>query len=362
MSRGRRFVIGFAAATAMWVLGGASASAAGPYYASPTGAGDCSSGNPCSVNTAVALAVAGETVLLAPGTYELTSQLDLYGSLMPQVNGTRPELHSSAGYSLIPRSATSLVRDLRVNVSGLGSAEVALNFQAAGTALRVEAFASGPASPSAAVFRDGGTIADSVLWASGPAGATAVNPAGTGGTLRNVTAVATGMNSEGLFTSASYMSAPGTMTVTIQNSVVRGDLRSFDFMGDATHTINVNVDHGNYSTSNLVGPFATLNDPGGPQTTPGMFANPAMGNFHELTGSATIDAGAAVAGLSATDLDGESRTQGGAPDIGADEFVPPPAGGGPSGTTPSPTLIAKKKCKKHKKRAAAAKRCKKKHR
>ena len=55
------------------------------------------------------------------------------------------------------------------------------------------------------------------------------------------------------------------------------------------------------------------------------------GDFHLQTGSPCIDAGTATApGLPATDCDGQPRTSGSAPDIGADEFQLPtaPADGG----------------------------------
>ena len=52
---------------------------------------------------------------------------------------------------------------------------------------------------------------------------------------------------------------------------------------------------------------------------PPAFANAAAGDFHQVTGSNTINAGV-VDSLGTLDIDGETRTQG-APDIGADEFV-----------------------------------------
>ena len=52
-----------------------------------------------------------------------------------------------------------------------------------------------------------------------------------------------------------------------------------------------------------------------------MFVDPANGDYREAAGSPTIDAG--VTDRSAPlDLDGNARTLGAAPDIGAFEFVP----------------------------------------
>ena len=60
-------------------------------------------------------------------------------------------------------------------------------------------------------------------------------------------------------------------------------------------------------------------DNGGNQDAEPLFAAPAALDFHELAGSPTIDAGGRTSSLGATDLDGEPRVQGAAPDIGADE-------------------------------------------
>ena len=56
------------------------------------------------------------------------------------------------------------------------------------------------------------------------------------------------------------------------------------------------------------------------------------GNLHLQAGSPCIDAGTAIApGIPATDCDGQPRTSGVAPDIGADEVQPPGAGEGGGG-------------------------------
>ena len=50
----------------------------------------------------------------------------------------------------------------------------------------------------------------------------------------------------------------------------------------------------------------------------------AAGNLHQLPGSPTIDRGAVDGASDALDVDGQPRTMGGAPDIGADELGSPP--------------------------------------
>src|SRR5204863_7623083 len=60
--------------------------------------------------------------------------------------------------------------------------------------------------------------------------------------------------------------------------------------------------------------------------------------FHERSDSPTIDAGVAEAAIGDADFDGDLRTLGSAPDIGADEFIPlvrsDPGGGDPGGGDP----------------------------
>ena len=94
----------------------------------------------------------------------------------------------------------------------------------------------------------------------------------------------------------------------------------------ASHTLGVQVDtdcradldatlwYGN--ANNWVGDVTALNS---------RYGDPALARdgYHLTPGSAAIDQGVPVA--VATDIDGEQRPQGGAPDIGADEFpLPPP--------------------------------------
>ena len=147
------------------------------------------------------------------------------------------------------------------------------------------------------------------------------------------------------------MLADGTMTTTVENSIVRGDNTGFSISGTAARQIVVNTDHSNYNAANNVGASnATLN--GTPQTALPLFVG--SGDFHQLATSPTVNAGAPVAGLSATDIDRQARNQGAAPDIGADELDVP--------VRRPPPKQQKPKCKKKtkKKRAAAAKKKKKK--
>jgi hypothetical protein len=93
------------------------------------------------------------------------------------------------------------------------------------------------------------------------------------------------------------------------------------------------LSHSNYSTvdtSLSAGTNFSYTQPGtnGNQTAEPLFVNAAAGDFHQLAGSPTIDAGVAGPLIGNTDLDGSPRSQppciggGPIPDIGAYEFTP----------------------------------------
>jgi hypothetical protein len=138
-----------------------------------------------------------------------------------------------------------------------------------------------------------------------------------------------------------------------------------------TASTTVNMISSNYLTASFAGiGTTTVPTPGtaGNQAAAVSFANAAAGDFHEVAGSPTIDAGTTDSLVGALDLDGEARAQGcpsaPTPDIGADEFAGIGPSGCPAGPATSPggasPVVPKKKCKKPKKRSAvAAKKCKK---
>ena len=85
--------------------------------------------------------------------------------------------------------------------------------------------------------------------------------------------------------------------------------------------------------------------------TPPLLAHPGIpGDFHQLAASPTRDAGVADSLTGATDIDGEPRCMGTAPDIGGDEFATTVCGAtsnpAAGGSTPFDLAAAKKKCKR----------------
>jgi len=101
--------------------------------------------------------------------------------------------------------------------------------------------------------------------------------------------------------------------------------------GGTTYYAHVALDFSNYDTTNNCagGCAITPAGSGNNQVAPPKLADTGTANFHELSGSPTIDAGQDSPDNGSTDPDGNARKIGAAPDIGAYEFVPP-------GTTVTP--------------------------
>jgi hypothetical protein len=152
-------------------------------------------------------------------------------------------------------------------------------------------------------------------------------------TLRNVTAAATGGDGDALVVGAT---GGGNNRIDAKNVIAFGTGADARTSTDGAATATVTLESSNFDTQEESGTGATVTDPGTGtnQTGAPLFVNAAIGDLHELAGSPTIDAGAVVDMMGTADLDGDPRTVGAAPDIGADEFVPAPASPPPS-TPPS---------------------------
>ena len=139
-------------------------------------------------------------------------------------------------------------------------------------------------------------------------------------TVRNLTAIATGVNSVGI-QSRYTGGAGGHHTLTVSNSIASGS--TFDLR--AENSVNgpgvIQVSNSNFDSASATG-AATISGPAN-QSAPPAFVDAAAGDYREAPGSPTIDAGSGE-GIGALDLAGNPRLLGAAPDIGAFEFVPPP--------------------------------------
>jgi Ca2+-binding RTX toxin-like protein len=318
-------------------------------YAAPTaqGSGDCTTAaNACTIEEAVEgggtvpFPPSDEEIVVLPGEHLLTDTLQVIGTM--NVHGldraARPTLRRTGGVGTAVASyltAPGTLRHLRVHGQDNGGAVAALNASGAAVYSDLEVVATGATAVGFAA-RNGALLRDSTVMVAYEFGAAVTGQEGVATKIVNVTAFATGSSSYGVRVSDGGDVSDQTWKLTVVNSIadgVLGDLRASG--GNSTDNIDIDVRNSNFAVATQVD--AQVNDLGGNQSAPPLLANPGGGDFHQLVGSPTIDAGAFDAQLGAVDYDGNARTLGTAPDIGADEFRPP-AGGGPGSPVSPPAL------------------------
>lgn len=318
-------------------------------YAVPTGGSGttCTSDAPCDVFVAVESASNGDEVILASGDYSLgATRLDL--TVDANVHGTvgaaRPRLISTAPTAFQIDSPGATVSDVRIDHTGFAAG---LSIADGGGAVdRVLVNSTG--GGGTACVLDGlapapNQLYNSVCRASGASGSGVAASVGSGGPgvasitpkLANVTAIASGASG------VAVLAGPGAFTniaVDARNVIARG--AGSDAKVTTTgpsSTASITFTSSNYATE--TDPGTAITDPGtaGNQTAPPLFVDAAAGDFHQLSGSPTINAGTADASIGTLDLDGAARTQETAPDIGAYEFgVTPPSDTPPGDENPNP--------------------------
>ncbi len=342
-----------------------------PRFASPTGSGTaCTQASPCGVVTAVNEAMNNDDITIEPGTYgsptPLTTTLDDGGNTLTihgEAGQPRPVIITQAGYGIELLGAKSSVSNLDLEdttgeygiyVGGLYSASV-------------DHVISHVSAAGAVACYPSGTLTDSVCWSSGPSGiaTTLIVPGNVSATLRNDTLIATGGAGHAVVANAINGS---TMTLNLTNTIARGtgaDIFASTDSNSKSMAI-VNATYSNYANvqiNNGGGGSTTSVTPAGSaanQTGSPLFVSAAAGNFHEVVGSPTIDAGMNSPEDGTTDLDGNPRALPGrltcgAPepaetDIGAYEFLPfaPPC----APSLPPNTAITKTKINRQKKRVS----------
>jgi hypothetical protein len=318
--------------------------------ASPTGgsSGTCTASEPvCSLQHAVSVAVPGDQVAMLPGDYPETTPVTINAAIgVGGISGQpRPRIVSTASSAVEVTADNASVHDLRIEDSN--AAGVALDVEAASTADRVIATSS---ANIACLPAFGAVIRDSVCLSTAAneaavrffySGAFGPTQPATTATLRNVTAVATNGNSFGI---EMHTEDVGVITLNATNVIATGSGTAADVSATNNGTsVTINLDHSNYDTENEPGASTTVTDPGSGtnQLALPQFSDPSSGEFHEAAGSPTIDRGADDGLLGPLDLDGESRVQGPAPDIGADEVTVATATPPPGDTFPPDTGIRK---------------------
>jgi hypothetical protein len=323
-------------------------------YAEPGVGGSnaaCPQTDPCDLQQAVESAMGGDEVIVTAGTYnEGGNEVTVPAGV--NVHGAA----AGPGAVIVSNSV-----DEAVQATGAGArlADLAIDYSGTSAGLRMSNGNVGErlyvkSSGTVACNVLNATLRDSVCWDTGLNGNAIFNstaaPTTVTTTLRNVTAVATGANSDGI----EIISGGGlTHNVDAKNVIVGGVVSDARAEAGASSMTAITFDHSNYDTTDTGGTGTSSVTPAGSptgQTAPPAFAAPITGDFHQTNGSPTIDAGIDDPSLGSADIDGESRSQGSAPDIGADEFTVPPAANGDN--FPPDTKILKGPRDRTKKRKA----------
>jgi hypothetical protein len=310
-----------AVALALGMLAAVPASALGAQrFASPAGTGTtCSQPAPCSLVTAVNSASGADEVIVAgdQGTYGTPSS-PVVTQLHDVAGGVN--VHGVAGQPMpVIYSNVPATNALQLNSGGTASYLHIENLASNGTALFVgnsvdHVYASGG---SEGCLESSTTSITDAVCVGGTIGFDSnTSSSGTQTThLRNVTAVG---GTWGIFLSASNF----TYDVFATNVIARGglaDIHTSQSSGFVTFTL----DHSNYANIDP-GVGTSITPVGGSnQAAAPMFANAAAGDFHQVAGSPTINAGADDPLNGVTDLEGKPRQFGAHTDIGADEYAPP---------------------------------------
>jgi hypothetical protein len=330
----RPWKIAIAIASFLLLLGTANAAAA-MRFAAPGGtapaSSECKREAPCSLFSAASDSAsssalqAGDEVVVLPGTYSVPA-----GDLGPfstlsflrgiQVHGLagqpRPLIVVAGGTNrLLQISPEDVVSDLEVE----SGSRVAV-FIVGGVV--DEVIVRDSAGQSVACRQNGGVLRDSACLDSGFRGRALEGNSVADGPLelRNVTAIATGQASLGLHFGAV---GGGQLTVDAKAVIAEGGEKDIEAGAEGPGS-NVTVDLensdfdsrearvGNGGTASITAPGSGANIIEPPQL--------AVDGYHELPGSPTVDRGVVDAPSGTTDIDGEARTIGIAPDIGADEL------------------------------------------
>lgn len=300
-SSARRLQLVLAVAVALGLAAPVAASAATTRYASPTGTGasPCLQTAPCSIETALDNAgpeglANGDTVLLAPGTYEPVAELDVFRVGVTITGGPGEpspliEVKGSRGLN-VPNVAT--LRGLRIH-AGSTLTTYALAVTRPGSVVeRVEVtgVANVGCGFAAAAVRD--TVCSATPAPNTGEGVSLSISGGTPETfettLTNVTAIG---GSAGI---AAIANESSTIVVNATNTIAVGEIA--DIFADSvqpTAPVEVNLSHSNFAQIEKEGTESHVTSPSaaGNQTAAPLLVDEAGGDYREQATSPTRLAG-----------------------------------------------------------------------
>ena len=321
----RHLRLALAVVAALCLAAPISASAATTRYASPTGTGPspCIQAAPCSIETALSTAgpgglAEGDTVLLAPGTYEPAVGLDVFriGVTVAGEPGKPAPLIEVVGARGLNLENRGTVRDLRIHATEATEYGLAMTGEGS-LAERVES--TGEAATACGLGEV--TVRDSVCAATGLSGTGLFTGLGAGSPitqeldLANVTAIGSFYGIVAQATVAAVVSINATNTIAV------GGESDVEARTTGTASAQVALAHSNFATKTLSGSNTSISSPteNGNQEAAPIFVDEASGDYREQATSPTRlagDLGVVLPGE--LDLAGSSRTTNCAGTVGVD--------------------------------------------
>ncbi len=316
---------------------------AGPQAGAKTGSCTDATAIPCGLTTALAKVVAGDTLVLLPGTYERTAPINLPADVtMTGILGSqRPLLTGSVASDSLVVSFSGDITLRHLHLRNTASSGQAASI---GSGLGEQLVLEATGASGTGVYV-GGLLRDSIVRVNG-ASAIAVRAGGSTadpGRLRNVTVIAAG-GGTGVRVAGFLGGATGYFDehADIRNSIVRGApaLLAQAAGGDTSGAGTIALARSDVPVSGRTtagGAFAQITDLGGNLDGSALLTDIAAGDLRQLAASPTINAGAIDGFTGAKDVDGAARVTGATIDIGAHEYVPaPPSAPGPAPAPSAP--------------------------
>jgi len=263
---------------------------------------------------------AGDEVVLLPGTYVLSSELTVSkaislggrrGKPKPTVVGSGPMTNVIWG-----AAAGDTLHDAKVQGGNFGA------IAGFDLAERVEAVGVSTGCGTNVLLRDSVCVATGIngvalSYAAGCASPSVLPPIH----VRNVTVIASGANGTAIRVSA----ATGCdLTLEGRNVIAIGGGSDLTAEVDINASSRAEIDLSHSAFNDVVksgaNAFAPAPGTNGNISAEPLLADPANGDYTQLVGSPTIDAGRRDDRLGSFDFGGGRRVVGKRPDIGADEF------------------------------------------